>query len=68
MLLLKVVALASLFALANAGVLLGGGYGGLGYGGIGVATGAIGYGGGYGAQAVDYYVSTEMLFLYCKLS
>lgn len=54
----------SLFALANAGILLGGGIGGgfgLGYGGNEITTGGIGYGGGYGSHAVDYWVSIFMI-------
>lgn len=74
-LLFQFIALASLLAFANAGYLLGGnglggGFGGGlggglggGYGGIGIATGGIGYSGGYGrnygARAVDYYVSSQ---------
>lgn len=58
--LFQAITLTSILALANAGLLLGGG---LGYGGIELATGGLGSGGGYGygryyaRAAVNYYVS-----------
>lgn len=61
-----IFAVVSLFALTNAGILLGGGIrggfgGSLGYAGNEIATGGIGYGGAYGSHAVDYYVSIFMI-------